>query len=223
MQRESLKEVAYRKIKKAIFNDELECDTIYSGQYFADRFNMSRTPVREALLQLEEENLIEIRPNRGIIIKKLDNKTLLDLSQMRSMIDGFCAAYLAENITSIDALLTIKKLKDIIGAQEAFLRENEDNTRETSEKWYALDADFHNTIVDYAGNKYIRDSIADIGDYITYIALVTAGIQDRKEESVEENRKIVEAIESGDSLAAFQSASHHAMKIFDVMIDNYAE
>ena len=66
----SLKKQAYEAIRTAVLQRELKRNLIYSEQWFADRFQISRTPVREALLQLRNEGLIEVLPNRGVIDRK---------------------------------------------------------------------------------------------------------------------------------------------------------
>ena len=71
LQRISLKAQVYEYLKQAIINGDLKVGEIYSEQYFADKLSISRTPVREAILQLQHENMVEVKANRGIIVKPL--------------------------------------------------------------------------------------------------------------------------------------------------------
>lgn len=71
LQRISLKAQVYEYLKQAIINGDLKIGEIYSEQYFADKLSISRTPVREAILQLQHENMVEVKANRGIIVKPL--------------------------------------------------------------------------------------------------------------------------------------------------------
>lgn len=217
MYKKSLKEIAYEIIKENIFNGTFEYGQIYSAQYFADFLKMSRTPVREAILDLSNERVVTILPNRGIKIKELDEEFLDELAQVRNMIDGYCASLLAESSNSINGLIAISKLNQLIEEEEVLLNNNDENDTEIISKWYDLDAAFHNTITDFIDNRYISENINDIQHYIKYIGILTARIENRKRESIEENKQILSAIISGDAELAYERASAHSAKIFTIM------
>ena len=94
----TLKERAYASIRDAIINRQIRRDMIYSEQWFAEKFGVSRTPVREALLQLRNEGLVDVIPNRGMIIRNLTMDDAKHLFQMRGASEGFCAAHLARSL-----------------------------------------------------------------------------------------------------------------------------
>ena len=100
----SLKTQAYDSIREAVINHTININEIYSEKWFADNFQISRTPVREALLQLRSEGLIEVLPNRGVIVKPMTMKDAKDIYQTRIMVESFCASYLAQHSKEEEAI-----------------------------------------------------------------------------------------------------------------------
>jgi DNA-binding GntR family transcriptional regulator len=218
VKRTSLKEYAYTEIKKGIFDGVFKRGKIFSAQYFADYLEISRTPVREAILQLKDEFFVDILPNRGIIIKEIDAKRIFEISQVRSAIDAFCAAYMAENIHSFKGIQLLNDLKQLCKEQENFLKNITNDDLANDLAWYNMDAKFHQSIVMFTENHTMFSIIANIDSYIRHMGLVTAHIKGRKEDSVEENYAILNAIESGDINAAYQAAKYHVDQIYFKMM-----
>ena len=89
LQKVSYKEQIYQYLKEAIIKGDLKPGEIYSEQQFADKLNVSRTPVREAILQLKSEDLVEIYNNRGLGIKPLTEADLEQIIQARIAIENY--------------------------------------------------------------------------------------------------------------------------------------
>ena len=100
LQRISLKAQVYEYLKQAIINGDLKVGEIYSEQYFADKLSISRTPVREAILQLQHENMVEVKANRGIIVKPLLLDEIKKIIETRLAIEGYSYYILAKNLTT---------------------------------------------------------------------------------------------------------------------------
>ena len=212
MNKASFKTIAYQKIKENTFSGVFERGRIYSAQYFANVLKMSRTPVREALLQLANERFLTILPNRGIIIREIDAQLLTELSQVRCMVDGYCASELAEYSSTMNALITISVLRDIIGWQ-AVLLEGADISDAASDQLIDLDVEFHRTIINFVGNDYILDSTADIYEYMKYIDREFCHFS-ASADHLEDHRAIINAIISGDARISYDAAARHAEKSF---------
>ncbi len=223
MNKASFKTIAYQKIKENTFSGIFERGRIYSAQYFADVLKMSRTPVREALLQLANERFLTILPNRGIIIREIDRQLLTELAQVRCMVDGYCASELAEYSSSMNALITISALRDIIG-KEALLLESPGRAgragaaRTGAEQLIALDAEFHRTLINFVGNDYILDSTADIYEYLKFIDREYCHFSSSPD-NTEDHKAIINAIISGDTRSSYDAAARHAQKPFLMTAD----
>jgi DNA-binding GntR family transcriptional regulator len=85
--RHSLRAQAFVLIKTAIITGTLRHGEIYSVKFFADRFGVSRTPVREALLDLAGQGFVEALPNRGFQITTISDKDQDDIAAVRSMLE----------------------------------------------------------------------------------------------------------------------------------------
>lgn len=88
-----------------ILSGSLELGAPLEEQALADKFGVSRTPVREALRRLASSGLVELRPRRPAIVRRLSSEELADLLEALGEIEGLCARYAAERMTQGERLL----------------------------------------------------------------------------------------------------------------------
>lgn len=197
----TLKVQAYESIRDAIISKQIQQDQIYSEQWFADSFQISRTPVREALLQLRTEGLIEVLPNRGVIVKPMTLSDAYYLYQMRIAIEGFCSSYLAVHRDEERARQAITHVEVLLeSCHRNFNRE--------------IEMEFHTEIIRFTGNQEFLaqyDRMRTRMD-VYWSELVRA--ESRKEEIYHEHKKILDAIQAGDAFGAVQASTDHIMTIF---------
>ena len=105
-----MNEEIYQAIKKNIVFMEYEPGQILDEKVFAKEFGVSRTPVREVLLRLQYENLLEIVPRGGIFVKRIDFQEMRDVYLTRILIEGEVAKLATISITQ-DQLSEIEKIK----------------------------------------------------------------------------------------------------------------
>ena len=98
-------------LEEAILEGELKPGERLRAEALAQRFGTSRTPIREALLQLEAHGLVEVEPNRGAVVKTFDREDLRDLYEVRALIEPHAAARAAKRIEA-DALQRLEALCD---------------------------------------------------------------------------------------------------------------
>lgn len=111
-------------LEEAILEGELKPGERLRAEALAQRFGTSRTPVREALLQLEAQGLVDVEPNRGAVVRTFDRDDLQDLYELRALLEPPAAALAAtrirpEDIARLEALCDAP---DPIVANEAFHR-----------------------------------------------------------------------------------------------------
>ena len=95
----SMQNQAYQFIRKKIERCEYAPNDMLSESLLREELGFSRTPVREALRQLELEGLVSIIPNRGAFVTGISNKDIKDIYLIRSLLEGLCARWAAENIS----------------------------------------------------------------------------------------------------------------------------
>ncbi|SHD77690.1 GntR family transcriptional regulator [Schnuerera ultunensis] len=110
----SLKDHVYKYIANKIQNGALLPGEKINEAEICEKLNISRTPAREALIQLSSENMLEYIPRRGFIVKEIDTKRKLEVYEIIGVLDALAATSAIDNITSED-ILKMKELVDKIG------------------------------------------------------------------------------------------------------------
>ena len=174
-------------------NDELKEMTI------AKELGVSRTPVREALRQLELEGLVNMIPNKGAFVIGITNKDIRDIYEIRSMLEGLCARWAAKNVTDkeIDMLEEINDLSEFHVAKERY------------EKVLDLDNRFHDMLYQIAGSRMLNHTLSDYHHYLEGVRKVTLSSHERVENTIQEHRAIVAALKSGNAVEAETLANQH--------------
>ena len=127
-----LQSKAYDYLKDLILNDKLEHGVIYSQKKVAEELGISKTPLRDAVLRLEQERYIDVYPSKGFMIHEMMEDDIRETYQIRNAIETFCLKQLVADLDSANAqkclidLRTKIKLQqnliDTIGSSEEFAR-----------------------------------------------------------------------------------------------------
>ncbi|MCC6949714.1 MAG: GntR family transcriptional regulator [Bradyrhizobiaceae bacterium] len=195
----SLRLQAVEQLRQAIITSALEPGSIHSEQAIATRMSISRTPVREALLQLEREGLVEFIPQRGVRIRDLDPEHLTDVFALRAAIEGYCAAMLAAKHKP--EVLT--RLENELKRQRAII-DGDDHLA-----WVLANMDFHTAIVGGIGNQLFNETLSPLATHTMRIGYRMIARRKRMEESFDEHAGIVDAIRRGDADKARERATEH--------------
>jgi len=112
------------RLEEAILEGELKPGERLRAEALAQRFGTSRTPIREALLQLEGQGLVEVEPNRGAVVRTFDRDDVVDLYEIRALIEPHAAARAATRISDarIAELAALCEAEDQLVANEHFHR-----------------------------------------------------------------------------------------------------
>jgi DNA-binding GntR family transcriptional regulator len=114
-------------LEEAILGGELKPGERLRAEALAQRYGTSRTPIREALLQLEGQGLVEVEPNRGAVVRAFDRDDVLDLYEVRALLEPAAAARAARRISAadidrLDGLCADASVDEQIVGNEAFHR-----------------------------------------------------------------------------------------------------
>jgi DNA-binding GntR family transcriptional regulator len=160
----------------------------------AARFDISRTPVREAIRQLEGDGLVVHQPRLGATIRKLDHSEISELYEMRAVLES-TAARLAARVASEPELDEISALHD------AMKRTDEIETL------YRLNQLFHAAILDAARNRFLVKATQSAQKTLLILGRSTMEQSDRAEIALQEHQVILDALRARD-----QTASERAMR-----------
>lgn len=202
----SLRGRVFQKLREDILSgvykerDELREITL------GEELGVSRTPVREALRQLELEGLVTIVPNKGAYVTGITPKDVHDIYKIRSMLEGLCARWATEHITDRQ----IEELEEIILLSEFHLQKK---SGEKAEQVSELDGKFHRVLYEASNSRILEHVLSDFHKYVQMARTMSVGAKERALRSIEEHREILEAIKAKDADKAEELANGHIMKV----------
>ncbi len=197
--RHSLHGKVYEKIREDILNGKYEQHTELKEAAIGAELGVSRTPVREALRQLELEGLVNIIPNRGAYVNMITAKDVQDIYIIRSMLEGLCARWATQNITE-------EQLEDL---EETLCLSEYHTQKGHYEKLYELDSLFHEQLYCAAGSRILNHVLSDFHDYVKRVRRESIAFADRPVKSTMEHRAIFEAVKVKDAEQAEALAGEH--------------
>jgi DNA-binding GntR family transcriptional regulator len=173
-------------------------------EQLASEYQLSRTPIREALRKLQAEGTVELVPNQGAVVRGITERDVREGYEVRAELEGMAAALAATWIT--DEHLT--QLRD---AEELFRRAIEDSQSGT---WARANDQFHEAVQAAAGNERLRRTIRDL--HKTFPRRLTWGALEADSnllaQNVEQHHAVLEAIERRDPDAAREAMRHHVLR-----------
>lgn len=167
----------------------------------ASEFGVSRTPVREALFQLEMSGLIEIRPRRGAIVKNLTAQQLYEMFEVMAELESMCAR-LASRRMSEPEVVALRKAHD--ACEEA-------RTEGDPDKYYQLNKIFHESIYKGSHNTFLTEQAMNLHRRLAPYRRLQLRVRGRMEKSLDEHERIVKAIEQGNEVDASDVVRSHVI------------
>jgi DNA-binding GntR family transcriptional regulator len=171
-----------------------------------ERFAVSRTPVREALRKLQAKNLVVVVPNKGVTVRLLSRKELLDIYDVRAELEGYSCELAAARIT--DRCITEldqaqSELEAAVGLLDPAAADDADPAVIQLRIKHANDW-FHTAIHQTAGNALLLQVIKDLGDRCPkdYISRALRASPEVRDLNIDEHRRIRAAFGAGDGRAA---------------------
>ncbi|MEM1409795.1 MAG: GntR family transcriptional regulator [Pseudomonadota bacterium] len=142
----SRKEVAYQSLRKRILSDGFQAGAFIDDSREAERLGMSRTPVREALLLLEAEGLVEMMPRRAVRVVPLTRNDVRDVIVLLTALEIAAVELLAAKRPDAE---TLRPLSDACVAMEKALKVDD------PDQWLEADEDFHRGLMTLSGNRHL--------------------------------------------------------------------
>jgi DNA-binding GntR family transcriptional regulator len=203
----------YQRIRSMILSGELAAGASVTELGLAQQCGVSRTPVREALHQLELEELVELIPNKGVVIRGISPEDICDIFRIRSMLEGSVAERAALRGGDED----IKRLREIVELTEFYI------DRGQMQKLQVMDGQFHQLIYEMSGSRMFRRVLKDMHYYIGLTRGASWQSEGRADDSVEEHRAILEAIEKRDGAKAREEMSRHVCNALSNVMDHHLQ
>jgi len=197
----SLRGRVFNRIREDILAGKFKQNEELKETAIAGELGVSRTPVREALRQLELEGLVNIVPNKGAYVTGITAKDIKDIYSIRSLLEGLAARWATEFIT----MEQIEELEEITYLSEFHAQ------KKHYEQVLELDNKFHEIIYRASDSKQLHHMLSDFHHYVQRVRKITLSSDARVVKTNEEHKKIVEALKEKNPDKAEALANEHIM------------
>ena len=197
-----LREVVCETLRDAIRKGVLKPGERLMEIQLAEELGVSRTPVREAIRKLELEGYVIMMPRRGTYVANLSIRDVNEVFEIRTSLDSLASGLAAERITD-DELERLQRLLVIIGG---YVEAND------MDKIVETDTEFHDLLYQASRNTRLVGIIFNLREQLTRFRTTSMSFPGRLKATLEEHRRIVEAIAQGDVKEAQQAAEDHMEK-----------
>lgn len=183
-QNKPIREVVYESLRKIIISGIIPVGERIIEKEYADRLNISRTPVREALRMLEVEELVENVPRVGVVIKKISVEDVIEIYKIRQNLEVLASVTAMENITADE----IKRIEELLDLTEQKNREGD------VKEVIRLFGEFNSRIYEASRMKRLAGMISKLNEYLQRFRNISIAEDARREKALREHREILKAI-----------------------------
>jgi DNA-binding GntR family transcriptional regulator len=198
--RRNLREEITQTLRAAVISGELRPGVVYSAPSLATQFGVSATPVREAMLDLAGEGLVDTVRNKGFRVTELSEKDLDDLSELRALIEVPTVRRIAEAGVTPEILDELRPLAAEIEAAAA---------RRDLIAHVAADLEFHLRLLALAGNQHLVETVRSLRSRSRLYGLHALAARDALVPSAHEHAELLDLLATGDADAVEDLMRRH--------------
>ena len=210
---QTLREKILETIRDAILKGSLKPGERVSEPELAERFGISRTPIREAFRQLESEGYLEVMPRKGAVVASLSERDVVEFYSIKSILEGHAARIAAERMSERD----LERLEAINAKLEQIATGGDIKT------FFRVHNEFHELFIKASGNDKLTELINQLVLKFNRLRLASLAQPGRMAISVQEHRKIIEAFRNHDGDKAENLVRHTATIGAEVLIQSLAQ
>ena len=201
---ESFKSRAYAALKDAIVSMDVyrsRADIRLDERRLAQDFGISRTPVREAMAQLEREGFVRAVPRRGIYVVRKTKREVIEMITAWAALESMAARLITENASD----------DDIAPLRTMFSKFENGELHARLDEYSEVNIEFHQTIIRMSHNSVLIALAENLFTHMRMIRMKTIGEQDRADRSIHDHMHIIEALEARDTARAEELVRTHAL------------
>jgi DNA-binding GntR family transcriptional regulator len=202
--RETFKDKAYTALRNLIVSSDVyrsRADIRLDERQLAQDFGISRTPVREAMVQLEREGFVRSVPRRGVYVVRKTKSEVIELIQAWAALESMAARLLTQSASDAD----------IAGLRRMFTTFEGDKLHAKLDEYSEVNIAFHQTIIELSGNQVLIRLAENLFTHMRMIRGSTIGEDDRVERSIRDHMNIIQALEARDTERAEDLVRQHAL------------
>ncbi|MFA6309273.1 MAG: GntR family transcriptional regulator [Clostridia bacterium] len=195
----SLQGRVFTQIQNDILNGKYEPGDSLIETRLCEEMGVSRTPIREAIRQLELEGLVQSIPNKGAIVNGISTKDIDDIYKIRIVLEGIAARWATEKITDDE----ISELKNAVELQEFYTQKND------IEQLMKYDSRFHDLIYEASKSKPLMHTLSTFHHYVQRARNLSFGTPGRALNVLKEHEAILKAISDRNPDEAEKLTTEH--------------
>ena len=193
----------YRTLTEEIISGALPPGAALEEIALAERFKVSRTPIRQALRELAARGMIELKPRKGGIVTSIGVDDLADMLEAMCELEALCCRICAERMSAVQ-----KKQLELVHLQSQECVANGDDAG-----YLLLNKKFHNLICAGAHNRSLSETIDNLRDRLALFRAAQTGVDKRLTVSHEEHEAIIAAILASDPEKAYLAMRNHTTRL----------
>jgi len=205
-----LREVVFNNLRDAILKGQLKPGERLLENQLADKLGVSRTPVREALRMLEQENLVELIPRRGAQVLDISAEDIKNILEIRGALEAVSIRHACRNMNA-ENLAELRKYNREF--EEAFEKCDYEAVAKADEK-------FHDVLFKSAGNNRLVNIISNIQVQIYRYRLAYLKVYETKTAVLNHHRNIIEAVEKRDEVLGEKVMADHIIHQTQVILES---
>jgi DNA-binding GntR family transcriptional regulator len=205
---ESFKRKAYAALKDVIVAMDVyrnRSDVRLDERRLAQDFGISRTPVREAMAQLEREGFVRSVPRRGIYVVRKSKAEVIEMITAWAALESMAARLITERAKD-DEVTSLRRMFTTFENGELHARLDE---------YSEVNIQFHQTIIRMSGNSVLIALAENLFTHMRMIRMKTIGERDRVDRSIRDHMHIIEALEARETARAEELVRNHALGLAD--------
>lgn len=208
--RKSIREQVYETLRDLIINGEIEAGERVVEVEYAEKFQVSRTPVREAIRMLELEGLVEVNSKGGVLVKEVTPEDIREIYRIRIALEGIIIEEIIRNEHS-----GLEKLEELLHDTENLM-----GREKKSDKIIQKFADFNETFYSVSELKRVVELIKNMNLYLMRFRKVSIADEKRREIAYEEHRLLVGALKSKNLQEALDINRKHLEDSMEFILKN---
>jgi DNA-binding GntR family transcriptional regulator len=198
-QPESLAKMAYEAIRQSILSGQWKIGELYNEKAIAADLGISRTPVREALLELASQDLIIFLPRRGLMINRFTRRDVDEIFEVRKAIE----------LAAVEKIVKTSPPFDLFEIEESLLNQRKAVKQKDYLAFMEADRLFHTGISELTNNRRIIAILDNIRDMIHVMGAKALALEGRALEVIDEHQAIFEAVSRGNAEKARSAMAYH--------------
>ncbi|MCE8033067.1 GntR family transcriptional regulator [Billgrantia tianxiuensis] len=182
-----IRDKVYAYLKDAILRGEYKAGDRLVERVLAEKLNISRTPIREALFRLETQRFVRTVPRKGVVVNEITQAEILEVFMILASLE------------SLAARLAAQKINDEIAAEiDRLMAEMDEALNDGGGDAVELNVKYNDLIGRASGNPKLHEMLVDLKDYVRAFSNLSAALPGRTKEALREHQDILGAIRGGE-------------------------